>query len=88
MNVGYEPIVFEVTGGLALEGQHHLQMICEAIDTKQGLQKGRTQRTLRIRISIDLQRGLHLTFQKQRRACLQICGGSPACEIHDRIYGS
>ena len=34
MNVGYEPIVFEVTGGLALEGQRHLQMICEAIDTK------------------------------------------------------
>ena len=34
MNVGYESIVFEVTGGLALEGQHHLQMICETIDTK------------------------------------------------------
>ena len=34
MNVGYEPIVFEVTGGLALEGQRHLQMICEALDTK------------------------------------------------------
>ena len=53
-----------------------------------GIIEGRIQCTLRIRIPIDLQRGLHLAFQKQRRACMQTCGGSPACEIHDRIYGS
>ena len=59
-NLGYEPIVFEFSGGLGHDGPKIFNLIYQAHDSRMGQQ---SERDLRIRVSIDLQWGLHMILQ-------------------------
>ena len=65
-NVGFEPLVLESTGGYHGDTCKLLESLCKIVDAKEHLPPGHSWQELRVRLSIDLQRGLHGACMKQR----------------------
>eukprot|EP00438_Fugacium_kawagutii_P000312 Skav205273 [mRNA] locus=scaffold1841:208849:211374:- [translate_table: standard] len=65
-NLGFEPLILESTGGLAAETTRLLQALCTLVDRREGRAGGCTWHDLTVRLSIDLQRGIHGACSKQR----------------------
>ena len=65
-NVGFEPLVLESAGGYHGDTCKLLESLCKIVDAKEHLPPGHSWQELRVRLSIDLQRGLHGACMKQR----------------------
>ena len=64
--IGFEPIVFDYAGGLNVEGRRILDSLCKAADEPLGRPPGRTRSLLQERISILLQRHVHVCLERRR----------------------
>ena len=62
----FEPIVFDYAGGLNIEGRRILDSLCKAADEPLGRPPGRTRSLLQERISILLQRHVHVCLERRR----------------------
>ena len=67
-NLGFEPIVFETTGGCEMGARGLLKSICQECDRATNSPLGTTKQDLKIRLSIDIQRGLSHILHKCRAA--------------------
>jgi len=63
---GFEPIVFETTGGLEAEAETVLRSLLSEGARAQGKPVAAVIERTKIRISIDLQRALHRALQRRR----------------------
>ena len=68
VNVGYEPMVFESTGGIEEGGQLLLKSICKLCDEQTHRKSGENFHDCMTRITFDLQRGLQAAIRGQRVA--------------------
>ena len=67
-NMGFEPVVFETTGGCEMGARGLLKSICQECDRATNSPLGTTKQDLKIRLSIDIQRGLSHILHKCRAA--------------------
>ena len=65
-HIGFEPLIMESTEGMIGETATLLSSLCGIIDRHEGLSPGSTWQECRIRLDVDLQRGLHGACCKQR----------------------
>ena len=65
-NLGFEPLILESTGGMTDETDRLLRTLSALVDRKEQRPGGSTWHELSVRLSIDLQRGLHGACSKQR----------------------
>ena len=65
-DVGFEPIVFETTGGLEPEGQKVLESILAEVALATGLVRAVVVKRFKGRISIDLCRAQHRALRRRR----------------------
>ena len=63
---GFEPIVFETTGGLDSEGELVLRSVLKESARAQGKPVAAVLERAKIRISIDMQRAVHRALQRRR----------------------
>ena len=74
-NLGYEPLVFESTGGLEKGGYALLSSIYSLVDQCHKRRGGDSLRECLGRLSFDLQRGLQAAIQAHRTLqCGHMCG--------------
>ena len=66
-NLGFEPIVFESTGGLEPEGAKVLESICKYIAARTERSNQSVIDRIKIKISILIQRSLHKSIEKRRQ---------------------
>ena len=65
-NIGFEPIIFESTGGIDKESAAVLESICNAVAERTNKKKYRILNLLKIRISILMQRSRHIAITRRR----------------------
>ena len=79
--IGFEPVVFEMLGGLEVEAVRLCESLCQAVDRKIQQVLGLTRLRLMSRISIDIQRHVHRCCERVRMSSLiapEDCGASRA----------
>ena len=64
--LGFEPIVFETTGGCEQRAHRLLKSLCQEYDRNQGRKSGVTKSILKGRISIDIQWGISFMLGRCR----------------------
>ena len=69
--IGFEPMVWESTGGVHEESEVIVDSLCQMRDARFGLRVGSSKNQIRARISMDLQRGFHFA------CCLQRANAGP-----------
>ena len=72
---GFEPIVFETTGGLDPEAERVLHSVLKESARAQGKPVSTVVEHAKIRVSIDIQRAVHRALQRRREKEQAIDGG-------------
>ena len=79
--IGFEPVVFEMLGGLEAEAGRLCESLCQAVDRKIQQVLGHIRLRLMSRISIDIQRYVYRCCERVRMSNLiapEDCGASRA----------
>ena len=77
--IGFEPVVFEMLGGLEVEAVRLCESLCQAVDRKIQQVLGHTHLRPMFRISIDIQRYVYNCWERVRMSSLippKDCGAS------------
>ena len=76
--IGFEPVVFEMLGGLEAEAVRLCESLCQAVDRKTQQFLGHTRLRLMSRISIDIQRHVYRCCERTRMSNLTTPEGCEA----------